>query len=209
MDLVKNLNWRYATKNFDIIKKVSVKDLNSIKEAVRLSASSYGLQAYKVLIIQDEAIRKQLRAVAWDQPQITDSSHLFVFCNYNTVSEDMIDDYMKLVAEIKGIDVSLLDGFKGMLMGSISSKSVEDVKAWTSKQTYIALANLLVAAAELKIDACPMEGFDADKFNEILGLKEKGLSASVIGAIGYRSDEDQSQFSPKVRKSLATLYDEI
>lgn len=209
MGLVKDLGWRYATKLFDSNKKVSKEDLDTIKEAVRLSASSYGLQAYKVLVIEDEDIRKKLRKAAYDQPQITDSSTLFVFCSYGAVSEPVIDDYMKLVADTKGIDVSLLGGFKEMLSGSLANKSNDEVNAWTSKQTYIALANLLSAAAELKIDTCPMEGYDAEQFNEILGLKGKGLTASVVAAVGYRSEEDQSQFGPKVRKAKEVLFEEI
>lgn len=209
MELLKSLDWRYATKKFDATKKVSTSDLEKIKESVRLSASSYGLQAYKVLVIEDADIRQKLRAVAWDQPQITDGSQLFVFCSYTSVSEAVLDDYMTLVANAKGIDVSLLDGFKGMIGGSLAYKSEEDVKVWTAKQTYIALANLLAAAAELKIDACPMEGFDAAQFDNILGLTAKGLTASVIGAIGYRSSEDETQLSPKVRKSSELLFETI
>lgn len=209
MELLKSLDWRYATKKFDATKKVSTSDLEKIKKSVRLSASSYGLQAYKVLVIEDADIRQKLRAVAWDQPQITDGSQLFVFCSYTSVSEAVLDDYMTLVANAKGIDVSLLDGFKGMIGGSLAYKSEEDVKVWTAKQTYIALANLLAAAAELKIDACPMEGFDAAQFDNILGLTAKGLTASVIGAIGYRSSEDETQLSPKVRKSSELLFETI
>lgn len=209
MELVKSLEWRYATKQFDTSKKVSAEELNQIKEAVRLSASSYGLQAYKVLIVEDTEVRKKLRAVSWDQPQITDSSFLFVFCNYDTVNEQVVDDYMQLVAETKGIDVNALDGFKGMINGALAQRTKEQVQQWTAKQTYIALGNLLAATAELKIDACPMEGFDAEKYNEILGLKEKGLSVSVIAAVGYRSQDDASQFSAKVRKPAEVLFEAV
>ena len=125
------------------------------------------------------------------------------------VDEPVVDEYMQLVADTKGIDVGLLGGFKDMLLGSVAYKSADEVKAWTSKQTYIALGTLLVAAAELQIDACPMEGFDPEKFGEILGLNEKGLSASVIAAVGYRSAEDDSQNGPKVRKASATLFETI
>ena len=209
MELIKNLGWRYATKKFDTSKKVRYDDLQKIMEAIRLSASSYGLQAYKVLVVEDLYIRKKLRAAAWDQPQITDSSFLFVFCNYDSVNNQVVDDYMNLIAETKGIDVQMLEEFKQMINGSLNHRSEEQLRNWTSKQTYIALANLLSATAELKIDACPMEGFDPKQFDEILGLKEKGLTVSVIAAVGYRSEDDITQYSAKVRKPINMLFEAI
>lgn len=207
MELIKNLQWRYATKKFDTSKKVSEKELEQIMEAVRLSASSYGLQAYKVLVIEDEAVRKQLRAASWDQPQITDSSHLFVFCNYKQVNDQVIDEFIELNAGVKGIGSESLQPYADFLKNSLTSRSEDDLQVWTSKQTYIALANLLAASAELKIDACPMEGFDAAAYNEILGLNEKGLSASVVAAVGYRSGDDETQFAAKVRKMKSELFE--
>ena len=209
MKLVEGLNWRYATKKFDASKKISNENLEIIKEAVRLSASSYGLQAYKVLVIENPEIRKQLRAAAWDQTQITDSSHLFVFCNYEKVDETIVDDYMQLTASTRGIEVDQLGGFKQMILGATGGLNADQMNAWTSKQTYIALSTLLAATSELEIDACPMEGFDANQFNEILGLKEKGLSVSVIAAVGYRAVDDSMQFAPKVRKPAELLFEAI
>lgn len=209
MEIVKNLAWRYATKKFDQSKKISSSDLEKIKEAVKLSASSYGLQAYKVLVIENPVIRQKLRAASWDQSQITDSSLLFVFCNYTDVNGAVVDDYMKLVAETKGIAVEQLSGYGEMIKGSLARRTREQVQQWTSKQTYIALANLLSATAELKIDACPMEGFDAAQYDEILGLKEKGLTTSVIAAVGYRSPDDVAQHGPKVRKPASLLFESI
>lgn len=209
MELVKNLEWRYATKKFDTSKKVSTKDIDKIKEAVRLSASSYGLQAYKVLVIENPEVRKKLRAAAWNQPQITDSSQLFVFCNYVNVDENLVDDYMLLTAKTRDLKVDQLGDFKQMIMGATGGLNDEQMNAWTSKQTYIALSTLLAATSELQIDACPMEGFNKDQFNEILGLNEKGLSASVVAAVGYRAADDQAQFSPKVRKPSEILFETI
>ncbi len=209
MELVKNLQWRYATKKFDVAKKVSNEDIEKIKEAVRLSASSYGLQAYKVLVIENPEVREKLRAAAWNQPQITESSHLFVFCNYTNVDENVIDDYMKLTADVKNIEVDMLGGFKQMIIGATSKLDEAQLNAWTSKQTYIALSTLLAATSELKIDACPMEGFEKEQFNEILGLNEKGLEASVVAAVGFRSSEDETQYSQKVRKPSEELFEAI
>lgn len=207
MDIIKNLSWRYATKEFDSLKKVSSTDLQKIQKAVQLSASSYGLQAYKVLVIENPEIRKKLRTASWGQPQITECSHLFVFCSYTAIGPKVLDDFMQLNADIKGLKLDDLKGFGDMINGSLSQRTPEEIKAWTAKQTYIALSTLLAASAELKIDACPMEGFDAAEYNKILGLNEKGLTASVIAAVGYRSSTDQHQFHPKVRKPLELLFE--
>ncbi|MGF7138815.1 NAD(P)H-dependent oxidoreductase [Roseimarinus sediminis] len=207
MELIKNLQWRYATKKFDTSRKVSQNELEQIMEAVRLSASSYGLQAYKVLVVEDEAVREQLKAASWNQPQITDSSHLFVFCNYKQINDQVIDEFIALNAGVKGIGSESLQPYADFLKNSLTSRSEDDLQVWTSKQTYIALANLLTASAELKIDACPMEGFDAAAYNEILGLNEKGLSAAVVAAVGYRSADDETQFAAKVRKMKNELFE--
>lgn len=203
------MEWRYATKKFDTTKKINRTDLNKIKNAVQLSASSYGLQAYKILIIENPEVRLKLKEASWGQPQITDCSHLFVFCNYTNVNEVDVDDFIKLNAKTNGLEPENLSGLSTMIKGSLSMRSPEAINLWTSKQTYIALSTLLAAAAELKIDACPMEGFDSLKYNEILGLNERGLSAAVIASVGYRSPEDQYQFAKKVRKPIELLFEEI
>lgn len=209
MKLIEALNWRYATKEFDTTKKIAPSDLEQIKEAVRLSASSYGLQAYKILIIEDVELREKLKAAAYGQPQITDASQLVIFCNYNEVTPEYIDSYIERIAETRNLSTSDLKGFADTMKGATGSLSAEQVKTWTAKQTYIALGTLLSACGELKIDACPMEGFDAAKFNDILGLTEQGLSAAVIATIGYRSTDDALQHAAKVRKSKEDLFETI
>ena len=207
MQLVENLKWRYATKKFDDTKKVSATDLDNIKEAISLSASSYGLQAYKVLIIEDLELRKKLQPASWGQSQIVDASHLIVFCNYTKVQPEVIDEYLKLKADTQGLNVDDLSGYGDFMKSKIGSLPEDAVKSWTAKQTYIGLGNLLAACAELKIDACPMEGFEAEQYEQILGLEEKGLSAAVIATIGYRSSEDGTQNSKKVRKPISELFE--
>ena len=209
MKLIEDLQWRYATKKFNATKKVSKEDLEDIKEAVRLSASSYGLQLYKVLVVEDPEIRKALREASWGQPQVTDASHLFVFCNTHQVKEADIDAYLELKANIQGMDVNTVQGYGDFMKGKLVSLSQEDQKSWTARQTYIALGNLLAACAELRIDSCPMEGFDPAQYDEILGLKEKGLTTAVIATIGYRSEEDQTQDLPKVRKTSEVLFESV
>ena len=209
MELIESLNWRYATKKFDPNKKIKPEDLETIKEAVRLSASSYGLQLYKVLVIDDPEIREQLKPASWGQTQITDASHLFVFCNYADVKDENIDDYLDLKADIQNLDRDGLVDYGNMMKGAVSGMSEAIKSQWTARQTYIALGNLLAICSMLRIDACPMEGFEPAKYNEILGLNEKGLNAAVIATVGYRSEEDQTQHLKKVRKPAESLFESV
>ncbi|MFH6994242.1 NAD(P)H-dependent oxidoreductase [Flavobacterium sp. FlaQc-48] len=204
--LLDNLNWRYATKKFDATKKISSADLNTLKEAVRLSASSYGLQPYKVVIVENPEIREQLKAAAYGQTQITDASQLFVFANDLNVGAESVDAYIKNISETRGVPADALAGFSDMMKGTIANLSSDNKNIWTAKQTYIALGTLLSAASELKIDATPMEGFNAAAFNEILGFDKLGLNASVIATVGYRHNEDDTQHYKKVRKSHEELF---
>ena len=209
MELIESLNWRYATKKFDATKKIKPEDLETIKEAVRLSASSYGLQLYKVLVIDDPEIREKLKPASWGQTQITDASHLFVFCNYTDVKDENIDEYLDLKSDTQGLDREGLVDYGNMMKGAVSGMSEAIKSQWTARQTYIALGNLLAACSMLRIDACPMEGFEPAKYNEILGLNEQGLNAAVIATVGYRSEEDRTQHLKKVRKPADSLFESI
>ena len=204
---LENQNWRYATKKFDATKKITESDLETLKEAIQLSTSSYGLQPYKVLIIENPMIREELKPFSWNQTQITDASHLFVFANIVDVQEKHITDYLTNMANKRGLKLEDLKGYSDMMNANIvTGLTVEQKSIWTSKQTYLALGNLLNAAAELKIDVTPMEGFQPEKYNEILGLDKLGLSASLVATIGYRHEEDASQHYPKVRKPIEDLF---
>jgi nitroreductase len=203
---IENQNWRYATKKFDASKKVSAEDLEILKEAIRLSPSSYGLQPYKVLIIENAEIREQLKPVAWGQNQITDASQLIVFANKTQFGDAEIDSHIEKISQVRGIPVESISGYGDFMKSKITPLEDGVKNTWTSKQTYLALANLISAAAELRIDVTPMEGFESEAFNEILGLKEKGLNASVIAAIGYRHDDDLTQLYKKVRKTNEELF---
>lgn len=201
-----NQNWRYATKKFDASKKITAEDLNTLKEAIQLSTSSYGLQPYKVLIIENPEVRAQLQPVSWGQSQITEASHLFVFANIVDVQDNHIDSYMNNMAETRGLNIEDLKGYSDFMKSKITPLPTDVKSNWTAKQTYLALANLLNAAAELKIDVTPMEGFEPAKYNEILGLDQLGLNASLVATVGYRHEEDATQHYPKVRKSLDELF---
>jgi len=206
MNLIDKLNWRYATKIFDPHKKVSAHDLAFLKEAIRLSVSSYGLQLYKVLIIENDDIREELRKSSWNQSQITDASHLFVFCNYTRNYDQHVDSSIRRIIELQGKSDDGLKQYGEFIKKTIAGMPTEERKSWSEKQTYLALNNLLMACAELKIDACPMEGFDKQAYNRLLGLDELGLNASVIAPVGYRSDNDETQERQKVRKSMEELF---
>lgn len=207
MNLIDNLKWRYAVKQFDRNRKIPEDQLKKIMEAIRLAPSSYGLQLYKVLIIEDEETRNKLKAVSWNQSQITDSSALVVFCNYKNVDHNHIDEYLNLKCEIEKTKYDDIKGYGDFMKNKLAEMTEEEQDSWTMRQTYIALGILLTACAELRIDACPMEGFEADKYNELLKLPEQNLNAAVIAAIGYRSESDNSQFGPKIRKSINDLFE--
>ena len=206
---IEALKWRYATKKFDSSKKVAAEDLNILKEAMQLSASSYGLQPYKIFVIEDQEIRKQLQPAAYGQSQIVDASHLIVIANKADFDENLVDSYVDEISKVRGIEPAQLSGMADYMKKNVVDLAAEMKAQWTAKQTYIVLGNLLAAAAQLKIDTCPMEGFDAKKFNEILGLANNDYNASVIVALGYRSIDDATQHLPKVRRPKEVLFETI
>ncbi|MCE1199012.1 MAG: NAD(P)H-dependent oxidoreductase [Marinilabiliales bacterium] len=208
MSLISQLNKRYATKKFDPNKTVSEATFENLLEAIRLSASSYGLQAYKVLVVEDKAIRQKLREAAWGQTQITDASHLLVFAIQKNFNEADVDKFVEIVANVRGMEASALSGYADMMKGSFK-RPVAEIRNWLTKQAYIALGFGLVAAAELDVDACPMEGFSTDQFDEILGLDAKGLSSVVVLTVGYRAEDDGYQHLAKVRRSKDELFERI
>lgn len=208
MQLIESLKWRYATKKMDATKKVSEQDIDCIKEAVQLSASSYGLQPYTVLDIRDSELRKEIHPMCWNQSQITDASHIFIFCNHNKVDEQDVDSLIRLKSETNEVPIEKISGYGDFVKGKLKEKSEIEMFHWSAKQAYIALGNALTACAELNIDSTPMEGFEPEEVNKLLGLNDKGLNACVILAIGYRSLDDQTQYSKKVRKPINTMFEE-
>lgn len=206
MNFIENQNWRYATKEFNTGRKVSSENLTLLKQAIQLSVSSYGLQPYEVLIIEVSAVRNKLKSASWNQSQITEASHLFVFCNYTELKPTHVDEFIRNTAEIRKQELSEVKGYGDFIKSTFAKKTVEGHFQWARNQTYLALANLLAACAELRIDACPMEGFEPEKYNQILGLRRKGLNASLVAAVGYRSDLDATQHQAKVRKAESDLF---
>ncbi|TDK47957.1 NAD(P)H-dependent oxidoreductase [Algoriphagus formosus] len=210
MKLIETLNWRYATKKFDSKKKIDSKSLELLKEAIRLSVSSYGLQLYKVLIIEDPKTKELLRAASWNQSQITDASHLFVFCSYKQNFTEGVDSYISLLQEAaEESNHSGILAYGKSIKENISSMEDLERKFWSEKQVYLAMNNLLIAAAELRLDACPMEGFEPEKYDRILGLGDQGLHAVLVAPVGYRAEDDSAQFRKKVRRSTKELFEMI
>lgn len=158
------------------------------------------MQPYKVLVVEDPAIRAELRKAAWDQPQITDASALLVFAAKYETNAVTVDEFVDLVSNTRNIPKDALSGYSDMMKGSIQSQSPEQIETWVSKQAYIALGFGLVSAAVLDIDACPMEGFSPADFDRILDINKLGLKSKVIMAVGYRSEEDKYQHLAKVRQ---------
>lgn len=209
MQVLNNLKWRYATKKFDADKKISDEQLSYLKEVIRLSASSYGLQLYKVLVVSDPEIKKRIQPLCWNQSQITDCSHLFIFCSYKNYKDSFVDEYIELVTTEQELEHTTLEGYGTFIKGKISEKTSTEQTAWLERQPYLAVSNLIMACAEQEIDTCPMEGFTTEDINRFFKLDSKNLSAIVMVAVGYRSKDDIVQHRKKVRKAEKDLFEII
>ena len=198
--LLEQLNWRYATKQFDASRKIPAEQWAALEGALHLSPSSFGMQQWAFVVVEDPALREQLKAASWGQPQITDASHMVVFAAKKEVTEKDVDTYMQRIAEVRGVSPADLSGFRDMVAGMVLQGKTEDERAvWTSRQVYIPIGVLLTSAALMGLDACPMEGFNAAEYDRILGLGEKGLTPLAVVTVGYRSPEDKYAELPKVR----------
>ncbi len=198
MELIKNLEWRYAVKKYSD-ESVSEDKIDQIIESINLSASSCGIQPYRLLVITNPEIRQKLAEGSFNS-QIHASSHLLVFAAFNEITDDYIRDYVQMMEQQRNLENGALNDLKNMLTGFFSTQTPEQNAIWSGKQAYIGLGTALIAAATLKVDATPMEGFDPKVFDNVLGLSEKGLHASVILSLGYRDAENDFLASmPKVR----------
>ena len=196
MKLIEDLKQRYATKKFSN-KRVADEELDKIIEAINLSASSVGIQPYRLIVIENPSLKKDLAEGSFNS-QIADASHLLVFAAFASIRKEDIDDYIKLIAKVRDTPIEELAEFKNSISTYLLAQSDSDNFLWSTKQAYIALGTGLIAAANLKIDATPMEGFDAVNFDKLLGLKEKNLKSVVLLALGYR-DED-NDYLAKLKK---------
>ncbi|MEM8829687.1 MAG: NAD(P)H-dependent oxidoreductase [Cyanobacteria bacterium P01_G01_bin.19] len=198
--LLEQLHWRYATKKFDPSKKISEADWKTLEQSLVLSPSSFGLQPWQFFVVRNPEIRQKLLEPAWGQKPVVDASHLVVFASKTNLDFDYVDRYIQRMAEVQQVPVEKLAGFTNMVKGYLKEPPFPlDIDKWAAKQTYLALGVFLTSAAMLEIDTLPMEGFIPAKYDEILGLNEKGYSAVVICAAGYRAEDDKHATNPKVR----------
>ncbi len=197
------LAWRYATQKYDPTKKISNEDMQEILEAINSAPTSYGLQPFKLIHVKSPELRAQLRTAAFDQSPVTDASDLVVFTVNRSVADQHIDSYMQRIVEVRELERERLNRFQENIVGTLSNLSPEELIAWNTKQAYIGLGFGLVMAATLGIDSTPMEGFQKEKYDEILGLTDD--HAVLVLTFGYRSDEDHTQHHKKVRKTLEQL----
>jgi nitroreductase len=198
--LLARLNWRYATKKFDPAREIPATTWTALEQALVLSASSYGLQPYHFVVVTDPELRKTLRAASWDQPQITDASHLVVFARKLALSEADVEKFVNLTTDIRGLPRGSLQSYYDMMVGDlVKGPRNAWIREWTARQTYIALGNLLTSAALLGVDACPMEGIDPAQYDEILGLTARDYGTTNVCALGYRAADDKYATLKKVR----------
>ena len=207
MNILEKLNWRYATKKFDKNYELTDLELENIKSVIQLSASSYGLQPYKIFIVKDPKVRENLRKVSYDQTQITDSSAVLVFARVKNLETSEVDEFVDNIVNTRGVTKEMIADYEGMMKYSITSRTDEQKGIWIEKQIYLALGNLLSSLSVLGIDSCPMEGFDSNVYDEILGLQD--LKSVVICTIGKRDETDDYQNYKKVRKPLSELFETI
>ena len=204
--LLDSLNWRYATKTFDASKKIPAATWKTLEETLILSPSSFGLQPYRFLVVTDPALRAKLQPHSWNQTQVVDASHYVVFAARTAMTEAEVDRFLDRVVEVRGIPRESLEGYRGMMYGSLLSPGSESrIPHWAALQAYIALGNLMTSASLLGVDTCAIEGFAPAEYDALLGLKEQGYASVVCCALGYRSAEDKYAGLAKVRFPNADL----
>lgn len=206
MNYLEALNKRYSVKRFDTEKTVSADALYHILEAARLSASSLGLQPYKILIVESPALKEQLIPAFYNPSQISTCSHLIVIVSKNNIEPQYIGDYFSNISQTREVPLESLNPFKESISSHIEKLSADEVMTWADKQCYIVLGNLMFAAALENVDTCPMEGFKQEKIDEILELDTATEKVAVTLALGYRSAEDEFQNFKKVRKPKEKLF---
>lgn len=198
-DLLASLNFRYATKVFDSSRKISSDTWSILETSLTLTPSSFGLQPWKFIVVESPEIREKLKAVSWGQNQVTDASHLVVLTARTDLTQQDIDKWIACLSEVQNTPIENLTGYAGMIASFSSNMSQPEKQAWNTRQVYIALGQLMTAAAVLGIDTCPLEGISPNGYDEILGLQNSGYATAVACAIGYRSADDKYADAKKAR----------
>jgi nitroreductase/dihydropteridine reductase len=209
MNLLEALNWRYATKRMTG-KKVGRETIDRILDAAQLAPSSAGLQPYNIILVENEKLKKKIQAVAFNQPQVAEASHLLIFAAWADVTEKDVTSYIERIATGRNVSVESMAGLNGSLMNIVNTKTQEEKYQWAARQAYIAFGIAIAAAATESVDATPMEGFNPAALNELLGLKEKGLRSVTILTLGYRDTETDFLHSlKKIRRAKEKLVIEM
>lgn len=209
MSIIEALKWRSAIKKFDPTKTVSNEDVEQLIEAGNLTATSGGLQPFKIIVVQNQAIQDQLVPASYGQHQVADASHVLVFAIETPIDEGIVDRYIQRASEVRNQDVKSLEGYSTSMKGYISTMDDSTKQAWAKSQSFIAMGSVLAMAAELKVDSCPMEGIVPQQYIEILGLSSENLLPVAALPIGYRSSEDVYSKMDKVRKTRENFVLEI
>ncbi len=206
---IKQLKWRYATKRFDSTKSLSDKKIDILKQTFNLTATSYGLQPLKLVIIKDATLKKQLMPLTYNQAQVRDASHVLILCVEKNIDSNFIKNHFKNVEGKRKTPRDILDPFEKALIENFSDKESTDIRQWMVNQLYLTLGALLTVCAVENIDACPIEGFEPKKYDALLGLEEKGLESVIVLPVGYRDESDFFINLKKVRRGVEELVVEI
>lgn len=210
LKLLEALNWRYAAKKFDADKKIPAQTWTALEQALVLSPSSFGIQPWKFIVVTDAAVKAKLVPISWGQTQPLECSHHVVFAVRKGLGEADLDRYLARTAEVRGVAVQSLAGFKQMMLGSLNKAAAAGtLDTWQTHQIYIALGQFMASAALLGVDTCPMEGIEPGQYDEVLGLVGAGYATVVACAAGYRATDDKYATLPKVRFSVADVVEHI
>ncbi|MCO4854834.1 MAG: NAD(P)H-dependent oxidoreductase [Flavobacteriaceae bacterium] len=199
------LEWRYAVKKFDDKASLTEQQILEVKKVFNLSASSYGLQPYKMIVVQNPELKEKLVPASFGQQQISQSAAILVFAVRTDFGMDYIDQFFKDMSTKRQIPLENLEGYKNFMKGSFANKSEDEISSWATKQVYLTMGHMLASLAALQIDACPMEGLDPQAYDKILDLEAKQLKTIVAMPIGVRAPDDTSATALKVRKDLSDI----
>lgn len=201
-DIIKDLEWRYAVKKFDSSKEIEVSKLERIKKAFNLTATSYGLQPIKMVVLKNKDLQEKLVEFSYGQKQVAQASHVLILCIEKKIDADYISLYFKKVKEIRGTSDAVLEPFKKALVSEFTKMDAKQIQHWATNQAYLTMGNLLTICAVEQLDACPMEGFLPDSYDELLNLGSKGLRSVLVLPIGYRAEDDMFSEFKKVRRDM-------
>jgi nitroreductase / dihydropteridine reductase len=199
------LEWRYAVKKFDDKASLTEQQILEVKKVFSLSASSYGLQPYKMIVVQNPELKEKLVPASFGQQQISQSAAILVFAVRTDFGMDYIDQFFKDMSTKRQIPLENLEGYKNFMKGSFANKSEDEISSWATKQVYLTMGHMLASLAALQIDACPMEGLDPQAYDKILDLDAKQLKTIIAMPIGVRAPDDASATALKVRKDLSDI----